>query len=161
VKLAENVVEGGRLSRPVKLITEYLKVDSEATTVEADSIVFPCNTSGLAVEGKKIFYLDELPDLEEMTGKVVLVGCTLSDRIFKSHYHHKPEFVNICPADNVKSIVEKYPNIPVLLKCCKFKDEYEIEGNLIKVPWGTTTRIIEDALNKYFENQDDHLKDGD
>jgi hypothetical protein len=51
--------------------------------------------------------------------------------------------------------------MPVLLKCCKFKDEYEIEGNLIKVPWGTTTRIIEDALNKYFENQNDHLKDGD
>jgi len=107
-------------------------------------------TSGLEAAGKKTLYLDQLPPLDAMEGKVVLFGCSLSDRIFKSHYHRKPELVNICPADLVKNIQDRYPDLPILLKCCKLKEEYEIDGNIIKVPWGTTTTIIENALNDYF-----------
>jgi len=153
LRLAERVVSDGKLKKPIKLVPEFIKVNEMAENAAADTIVFPCKTSKLNAVGKKTLYLDQLPPLEELGGKVVLLGCSLSDRIFKSHYHRKPELVNICPADIVKNGYLKNYNNPILLKCCKLKEEYEIENNLIKVPWGTTTRIIEDALNDYFERE--------
>jgi hypothetical protein len=151
VKLVERVLTDGKLTKPLKLIPEFINVQEMAAAADADTIIFPCRTSGLSVEGKRILYLDELPDLELMEGAVVLTGCSLSDRIFKSHYHRKPELINICPAEKIGEIMDKYTGTPIILKCCKLKEDYEIEGNVIKVPWGTTTRIIEDALNDYFE----------
>lgn len=160
IRLAERVVSDGRLIRPVKLIHEHIRVDELANSGESDTAVFPCHTSGLEAEGRKTLYLDQLPELAEMEGRVVLFGCSLSDRIFKSHYHRKPELVNICPAEHVEEIKSKYGKRPVLLKCCKFKEEYEIEGNVIKVPWGTTTAIIENALNEYFKRLDEQEQGG-
>ena len=155
VRLAERVIENGRLKQPVKLIQEHIRVDEIANSTEADTAVFPCQTSGLEALGKKTLYLDRLPELDEMEGKVVLFGCSLSDRIFKSHYHRKPELVNICPAEWVKNIREKYADHPILLKCCKVKEDYKIDGNVLKVPWGTTTAIIENALNDYFARMEE------
>ena len=151
LRLAEKVVSDGKLTRPILLVPKFIRVDEMARNTEADTIVFPCRTSKLMAPGKKTMYLDELPPLEELSGDVILMGCSLSDRIFKSHYHRKPELVNICPADHAKNIGKELGDGPVLLKCCKLREKFEIEGNLIKVPWGTTTRIIEDALNEYFE----------
>lgn len=154
VTLVERAVSFGRVSVPLKINNEYIKIDEIAAETEADTIVFPCKTSDLQAEKKKILYLDQLPDLEAMEGKVVLIGCSLSDRIFKSHYHRKPELLNICPSDLVEKIESGSNGAPVILKCCKLKDHFEIENNLIKVPWGTTVRIIEDALNEYFSKKD-------
>jgi hypothetical protein len=154
LRLAERVVTDGKLKKPIKLVPEFIKVSEMAENTDADTIVFPCRTSKLKAQDKKTMYLDELPPLAELTGNVKLLGCSLSDRIFKSHYHRKPELVNICPADHAKNNGKFNADTPVLLKCCKFKEEYEIEGNLIKVPWGTTTRIIEDALNEYLQKHD-------
>ena len=44
--------------------------------------MFPCRASGL-VSKKRMYYLDETPDLE---GDVTLVGCDLSRSIFRSRY---------------------------------------------------------------------------
>ncbi len=125
--------------------TRVLTVDLNALarTAESGITMYPCRASGLRA-GRSVIYLDETPELsQEQLDQVTLVGCSLSARIFEAVYGRKPRMVNMCPQDLIRShSVEG----PVLLKCCKIREGFEVKGNLAIVPWGARAGEVSDAL---------------
>ncbi len=119
-------------------LNELAKCSSEGT------VMFPCRASGLA-SGRRVMYLDETPalspaDMDELT----LFGCSLSARIFKAVYGREPpKMVNMCPVDLVK---DTGISGPVLVKCCKVKEGFEVSGDLGIVPWGARSSEVAGAL---------------
>jgi hypothetical protein len=72
-----------------------------------------------------------------------VVGCSLSARIFKAVYGSEPQLVNMCPVDLLeKAGIEG----PVLTKCCKVKEGFEIQGEVAVVPWGARVSDVAAAL---------------
>ncbi len=110
---------------------------------EARSVLFPCRASGLDHKGK-IGYMDDPPGLSpEQIEEVAVVGCSLSARIFKAVYGSEGRLVNMCPVDLLDKVKV---DGPVLTKCCKVKDGFEIEGKVAIVPWGARVSDVSAAL---------------
>jgi hypothetical protein len=110
--------------------------------VKTPIVIFPCRASGLCSE-KKVFFLDETPRIE---GKATLVGCELSLRIFKSIYKKEPEFISMCPREFAPHDGKKR-----IVKCCRVKEGYELEGDLAIVPWGATVTDVAQAIRALFK----------
>ncbi|UCE44837.1 MAG: hypothetical protein JSU93_05430 [Methanobacteriota archaeon] len=109
----------------------------------SDSVMFPCKASGLEHDCS-VGYLDETPELtREQIRETTLLGCSLSARIFKAVYGEEPCMMNICPVDLLPSM-----NIsgPVLAKCCKVKEGFELQGDVAVVPWGARAEEVAAAL---------------
>jgi hypothetical protein len=51
--------------------------------------------------------------------------------------------INICPVDLVR---EKGITGPVLLKCCKIKEGFELKGDVAVVPWGARANEVSGAI---------------
>ena len=141
--LVHNALETDLQDRYVKskiITTDLNDIAKKATT---ERVMFPCRASGLG-KGKDVLFLDETPLLsEEDLGKITLIGCSLSARIFKAVYGKEPLMVNMCPQDLMK---EKGIEGPVLVKCCKVKEGFESNGKVAVVPWGARASEVTAAL---------------
>ncbi len=139
--LTEIALASGFIDYPI--ITESIEIDmaEKIPEVETEAIVFPCKISGLHSD-KPYYFLDEAPVIDK---EVTLIGCNLSQRIFKSLYDYEAPILNVCPSDN---IIED--GVKTLVKCCKIKTGHKIEGNVASVPWGATVPEIVGAINALF-----------
>jgi hypothetical protein len=104
-------------------------------------VLFPCKASGLRSD-RKIFYLDQVPPIDE---DVTLVGCDLSGRIFRSLYHRDIPRIEMCPQELAPRDCKKR-----LVKCCKVREGFQIKGGLAIVPWGATVQEVADAIKALF-----------
>lgn len=136
VKMA---LASGFVEKPVVIQEKIIDMAKEVPNVRTEGVVFPCKVSGLTA-GMPVYFLDEAPEIRH---DVTLIGCHLSMRIFKELYGKEPPFLNVCPDDHTgdrKSIV----------KCCKIKEGFRIEGNVAKVPWSATVPEVVQAINALF-----------
>jgi hypothetical protein len=145
--LVEKALDAGLVELPIVVKEESIDLNELERQVVTPIVVFPCRASGL--ESKRtVFFLDETPKID---GKATLVGCELSLRIFQSIYKKKPEFISMCPREFVPKDGKKR-----LVKCCRVKEGFEIEGNLAIVPWGATVSDVVQAIRALFKEQLDH-----
>jgi hypothetical protein len=145
VEMVRSVLYSGNVSKPVKIVPNIIDLREVERDFDTQNIVFPCNASGLT-SNMKTFYLDERPDFaDEELSSITLVGCDLSLRIFKTLYGKEPDFYNFCPKKKALEMQQEYP---VITKCCEVKEGHEHIGNMVIVPWGSTQREVEDALNE-------------
>ena len=143
VGLVRTALETDLQDRYVKAKVLTVDLNSLAKAFETEITMYPCRASGLTA-GKEVFYLDETPPLtEEQLKNVTLIGCSLSERIFQAVYGRKPRLVNMCPQDIIR---EHSVQGPVLLKCCKVKEGFEVKGSIGIVPWGARAKEVSDAL---------------
>jgi len=141
--LVHTVLETDLQDRYVRVRVLTVDLNSLAKSAESGITMYPCRASGLKA-GRTVMYLDETPELsEEQLKQVTLVGCSLSERIFEAVYGIRPRLVNMCPQDLIR---EHSVQGPVLLKCCKVKEGFEVKGNCGIVPWGARAKDVSDAL---------------
>ena len=129
------------------LCVSYSVVEADlngiAGSVTSGSVMFPCRASGLK-SALPTRYLDETKEMSEAELRsVTLVGCSLSARIFKAVYGREPKLLNMCPKDLAKARGLKGP---LLVKCCRIKEGFEIDGDMAMVPWGTRSSEVAGAL---------------
>ncbi len=131
----------------IPIVPEIVDIDlnEKEGLVTTDAVMFPCRASGLT-SCKKVFYLDETPDLDLEV--ITLVGCDLSRRIFRSIYGYDPESVDMCP----KNLVIE-DDVPTIIKCCKVKEGHEVHGHIAMVPWGATTLEVAEAIKALFSDR--------
>jgi len=145
VGLVDAVLETDLQDRHVRYTYVETDLNDLARRSGSSTIMFPCRASGLKA-GKRTLYLDETPELtKDELAEVTLVGCSLSARIFKAVYGIESKLVNMCPQD---LIVEKGIKGPVLLKCCKVREGFEVKGDVAVVPWGARASEVAGALRK-------------
>jgi len=143
VGLVNGSLETDLQNRYVRFRTVEVDLNDLAKGASSDITMFPCRASGL-VCGKRVLYLDETPELtEEELGRVTLIGCSLSARIFKAVYGVEPNMINMCPQDIAR---EKGLKGPILMKCCKVKEGCDAKGDVAIVPWGARASEVTDAL---------------
>jgi len=142
--LVDSVLESDLQDKYVRVRTVTRDLNELAGEVSTEIVMFPCRASGLKAKGR-VMYLDETPVLsEEEKDRVTLIGCSLSARIFKAIYGREvPSLVNMCPKDLV---AEMGVSGPVLVKCCRVKEGFEVEGGLGIVPWGARPSEVAEAL---------------
>ncbi len=137
---------------PLPVLIEERSVDlvSLARGVRTSArLMFPCRASGLALD-RDVEYLDELPDVGEGED-LVLVGCRLSERIFRAHYGRAPpEMVTMCPLELAEG--EKLPGW-TLIKCCQEKGPFGVHGHVVAVPWSATQGDVAAALREIVERE--------
>lgn len=139
--LVERALSSGLVEHPV--IPEFTDVDLEEKIryVKTEAVMFPCRVSGMKAE-IPYYFLDRAPEVEH---EVTLIGCSLSNRIYRSVYGKDVPFINICPADAIP-----HDGTKTIVRCCKVKNGHEIQGNIAKVPWGATVPEVIDAINALF-----------
>lgn len=142
--LVDSVLESDLQDRYVKVKTITRDLNELAASVMTDIVMFPCRASGLRGDGR-VVYLEEAPALsQEDIDEVTLVGCSLSARIFKAVYGREvPRLINMCPKELVADLAISGP---VLVKCCKVKEGFEVSGSLGIVPWGARSSEVSAAM---------------
>lgn len=140
--LVEKALGAGLVDKAIVPFVRTIDLNQLETDVSTSSVMFPCRASGIASK-RNVMYLDETPDLR---GDVTLIGCDLSKRIFQNIYHKAPrEFVSMCPRELVPKDGSKR-----IVKCCKVREGFEIDGDMAVVPWGATVREVGEAINALF-----------
>jgi len=138
-------LSSGMIEHPV--VPEYVDVDltERIGQVGTEAVMFPCRVSGLKAD-MPFYFLDAAPDTDH---EVTLIGCELSDRIFRALYGKRAPFINVCPADAVPA-----DGVRTVVRCCGVKEGHEIDGNTAKVPWGATVPEVIGAINALFEGSE-------
>lgn len=143
VALVQSALETYLQDKYVKVDVVEVDLNHLAASAKTGAVMFPCRASGLGREGRPMF-LDETPELTaDELADVTLVGCSLSGRIFKAIYGAEPTLVNICPRELLKTV---HIEGPVIVKCCKIREGYEVDGKIAIVPWGARAPEVNDAL---------------
>jgi hypothetical protein len=101
-------------------------------------IITPCRVEGFEA-GVAARSLDQRPQGVEGD---LLFGCARTLEIYRHFYGTEPRWVNFCPRD-----LAPRDGTPVILKCCQFEFNYELDGLRLTVPWGSTLRQVEAALD--------------
>lgn len=141
--LVNTALETDLQDRYVRVASVSRDLNDLAKDVKTRITMFPCRASGLTSKGR-VLYLDETPELsKDQLAEVTLVGCSLSARIFKAIYGVEPNMINMCPQDLVR---ELGTTGPVLLKCCKIREGFEVSGSTGIVPWGARASEVSAAL---------------
>lgn len=122
-------------------IVENIDLNQLARSANTPGIIFPCRASGIT-SNKSIYFLDETPEIKE---ECTLVGCDLSGRIFASVYRKRIGRINMCPRD-----LAPKDGLPRIVKCCKVKERYELDGRTAVVPWGATVKEVAEAVQVLF-----------
>ena len=117
-----------------------LGMADKLSEVGTDAVMFPCRVSNLSAD-IPYYFLDDAPEVDD---EVTLIGCHLSKRIYTALYGGDVPFINVCPADYVD------PSEKTIVKCCKVKTGHELDGNVVRVPWGATVPEVVEALNDLF-----------
>lgn len=102
-------------------------------------VLTPCRVPGfeLSVPARS---LDQRP--QGVDGDL-MIGCARSLEIYRHFYDRDPEWINFCPRD-----LAPRDDTPTILKCCQFEFDFLREGNRMIVPWGSTLRQVEAALEQ-------------
>jgi hypothetical protein len=153
----------GLACRPLPILLEEETVDLVDLTegIEPGArLLFPCRASGLELD-REVEYLDEVPDLDE-DEDVVLVGCNLSERIFRERYGRRPKMVvTMCPKELALS---RDDDRWTLVKCCKEKGPFGIQGRVVAIPWsaakGDAAAALEEIQDRVIEERLTALRDG-
>ena len=141
--LVRKALDSDFIDLPIIVHEDTVDMCSKVSEVKTEGVMFPCKVSGITTD-RPTYFLDSDPELKH---EVTLIGCNLSKRIFESLYRYTPEFINVCPADNIRTKGK------TIVKCCKVKEGHMIEGDVVKVPWGATVPEIVDAINDIFSLQ--------
>lgn len=130
---------------PVLLDSEEVDLKDLAQGLDpAHRLFFPCRASGLELD-RPVEYLDEVPLLTKGED-VVLVGCNLSERIFREHYGWRPvKIITMCPKELA---LEGHSDKWTLVKCCKEKGPFGIHGRVVAIPWSATKGDAAAALEE-------------
>jgi hypothetical protein len=145
VGLVQTALETDLQDRYVKHKVVELDLNELYRMAKTKTTMFPCRAAGLG-KGKEVLFLDETPDLSrEQLKEVTLIGCSLSARIFKAVYGVEPNMINMCPQDILR---ERAIKGPVLVKCCKIKEGFDVKGDVAIVPWGARSSEVVGALRK-------------
>ncbi len=138
--LVDVALGSGFVDHPIVKEERIIDMAEKVSEVRTGAVMFPCRVSNLHADILFCF-LDDAP---EDPGDVTLIGCHLSQRIFRSLYDRDVPFVNVCPADFVE------PGVKTIVKCCKVKQGHELDGDVVRVPWGATVPEVVDAINALF-----------
>ena len=138
--LVDIALGSGFVDHPIVKEERIIDMAEKVSEVRTGAVMFPCRVSNLHADIPFCF-LDDAP---EDPGDVTLIGCHLSQRIFRSLYDRDVPFVNVCPADFVE------PGVKTIVKCCKVKQGHELDGEVVRVPWGATVPEVVDAINALF-----------
>ena len=138
--LVDVALGSGFVDHPIVKEERIIDMAEKVSEVRTGAVMFPCRVSNLHADIPFCF-LDDAP---EDPGDVTLIGCHLSQRIFRSLYDRDVLFVNVCPADFVE------PGVKTIVKCCKVKQGHELDGDVVRVPWGATVPEVVDAINALF-----------
>lgn len=152
----EALAERGLACRPLPVVLEAETIDLVDLAKGIDPgvrVLFPCRASGLELD-REVEYLDEVPDLGE-DEEVVLVGCTLSDRIFRERYGRRPSrIVSMCPKELA---LARDDGCWTLVKCCMEKGPFGIHGKVVAIPWSATkgdaTAALEEIHRRVIEER--------
>jgi len=140
--LVEKALAAGLVDKAIVPLVRTVDLNQLEKGVPTSMVMFPCRASGIA-SNREVMFLDETPDLR---GDVTLIGCDLSKRIFQNIYHKAPkEFVSMCPRELAPKDGAK-----CIVKCCKLREGFEIDGDMAVVPWGATVREVGAAINALF-----------
>ena len=142
--LVERALASGFVDLPVVPEVRIIDMADKVADVRTEEVMFPCRVSYLEAPMPYSF-LDDAPS---EVGDVTLIGCHLSQRIFRSLYGRDIPFINVCPADYVE------PGVKTIVKCCKVKQGHELDGDVVRVPWGATVPEVVDAINALFSAAD-------
>lgn len=134
---ARRVLEVAEDLAPIVLEPEIFDLVELAAGHPAERYLFPCRGSGIAPEGKEVFYLDERPPRHDW----VLVGCERSRQIHRHFYGDEPPGVEMCPRDLVEPRSD-----PILTKCCNVEEGVVQDGTMTIVPWGATLAEVHAGL---------------
>lgn len=138
--LVDIALASGFVDHPIVKEERIIDMAEKVSEVRTGAVMFPCRVSKLHAD-IPYYFLDDAPEKVE---DVTLIGCHLSQRIYRSLYGSDVPFINVCPADFTD------PDVPTIVKCCKVKEGHEIDGNVVRVPWGATVPEVVDALNDLF-----------
>lgn len=142
--LVRKALESGFVELPVIVTERIVDMASKVPEVETPAVMFPCRVSHLEAP-MPFCFLDDAP---EDPGEVTLIGCHLSYRIYRELYGSDVPFINVCPADHT------VPGEKSIVKCCKVKQGHEIDGDVVRVPWGATVPEVVGAINALFSSSD-------
>jgi len=142
--LVNKALDSFLIDLPVIPEIENIDLNDLAEDVKTPSIMYPCRASGI-VSDRTVLFLDETPGIEE---QCTLVGCDLSRRIFRSTYGKDAAYVNMCPKD-----LAPKDGLPRIVKCCRIKEGYELNGSMAVVPWGATAKDVAEAIRALFERR--------
>jgi hypothetical protein len=138
--LVDIALGSGYIDHPIVKEERIIDMAGKVPEVKTEAVMFPCRVSNLSSD-KPFYFLDDAPELEH---EVTLIGCHLSERIFRSLYGKDAPFINVCPADFAD------PGCKCIAKCCKVKNGHVIDGNVALVPWGATVPEVVEAINDLF-----------
>ena len=138
--LVRMALASGYVDHPIVPEDRIIDMADKLSEVATDAVMFPCRVSNLSAD-IPYYFLDDAPEVDD---EVTLIGCHLSKRIYTALYGGDVPFINVCPADYVD------PSEKTIVKCCKVKEGHEIDGNVVRVPWGATVPEVVDALNDLF-----------
>lgn len=138
--LVRMALASGYVDHPIVPEDRIIDMADKLSEVGTDAVMFPCRVSNLSAD-IPYYFLDDAPEVDE---EVTLIGCHLSKRIFTALYGGDVPFINVCPADYVD------PSEKTIVKCCKVKTGHELDGNVVRVPWGATVSEVVEALNDLF-----------
>ncbi|HUV61381.1 MAG TPA: hypothetical protein VMW71_04345 [Thermoplasmata archaeon] len=154
VGLVDDVLDSQLQDFYVKYDVVELDINGLSEDAGSGPVLFPCRASGLEHENM-LGYLDGTPSLTpEQISSVSLVGCSLSARIFKAMYRAEPRLVNMCPVDLLSKL---RVTGPVLTKCCKVKEGYDLRGDVAIVPWGARATDVAAAIEALLRCRADPL----
>lgn len=138
--LVRMALASGYVDHPIVPEDRIIDMADKLSEVGTDAVMFPCRVSNLSAD-IPYYFLDDAPEVDE---EVTLIGCHLSKRIYTALYGGDVPFINVCPADYVD------PSEKTIVKCCKVKTGHELDGNVVRVPWGATVPEVVEALNDLF-----------
>lgn len=138
--LVRMALASGYVDHPIVPDDRIIDMADKLSEVATDAVMFPCRVSNLSAD-IPYYFLDDAPEVDE---EVTLIGCHLSKRIYTALYGGDVPFINVCPADYVD------PSEKTIVKCCKVKTGHELDGNVVRVPWGATVPEVVEALNDLF-----------
>ena len=142
--LVERALASGFVDLPVVPEVRIIDMADKVSEVRTEEVMFPCRVSHLEAPMPYSFLDDAPADV----GDVTLIGCHLSQRIFRSLYGRDVPFINVCPADYTE------PGVKTIVKCCKVKQGHELDGDVVRVPWGATVPEVVEAINALFSAAD-------
>ena len=136
LRMVEHVLTYAALPA-IKLEVQEIDIrDLAGKAKNTKALLVPCRSSGLDFE-IPTYFLDEHPNRHNW----LLLGCERSLQIHEHFYGDRPLCVDICPRNFTHD-----NGVLQLIKCCLLEKDIEMDGHRVVVPWGSTLRQVEHAL---------------
>jgi hypothetical protein len=152
VQLVERALDAGRIEKPIKVDFDVFDLNKLAAESEKPFVMFPCYAE-VSNSQKKVLYLVGNPNLSSIgIDNIVLIGCDLSLRIFKSTYRKTPAFINMCPLHRAEAVKKK--GVKCIARCCKIGKGHLRIGDIAFVSYDPKLSDVEEAIIDLFELRD-------